>query len=186
MEKKNKSLKSKFASIILSSVLFLLILFLSFSFYFLINYHLYNIKLLNGAFSLLLTIIFSLLTTIFLFIILNKKENKFTFFIKNNFDRIILAIIIIMIFLISIRYELLWTSEEIKDVLTITWTIFGLSITIFLVWNVIIVEYLQKNKPKKIESNDYYEKYENLLNKREFFNNTKSIFSTVILLSINI
>lgn len=191
MKKGKFKIKLSFGEILLLIVLAFVILVLSFGFFFSIIYHLYKFNIIGNACGLIMSIGFSIITTAALmtliFIDFNKeKENKLLFILKKHSPKIILGIIIISIFSVSIRYDLLWTESEAKEALNVIWTIFGISITIFLVWNVIIVEYLRKKIPQKVDGNDFFQKYKYLLDKQEFLFNTQSTFSAIIMLSINL
>ena len=114
------------------------------------------------------------------------KETRLSFWMNNNWPKILLAYIILILFISSVTKNVIWTSDEIQDVLTLEWTIFGLSLTIFLVWNVIIVEYLKKKKPQETEKKDYLRQYELLIDKQAFSQEVDSTFSKIVLLSINL
>lgn len=105
---------------------------------------------------------------------------------NNNWPKILLGYIILILFISSVTKNVIWTVDEIQDVLTLEWTIFGLSLTIFLVWNVIIVDYLKKKKPQEAEKPDYIQQYELLKEKQSFSQEVESTFSKTILLSINL
>ena len=113
-------------------------------------------------------------------------ESKISFWFKANSPKLILSYFIILFSLISITDKAIWSEEEIVDVLSLEWTIFGLSVTIFLVWNVIYIEYLKKIQPKKPDTDDYLEKYEFLGQKQSFYRQVENSFTSIILLSINL
>ena len=188
---KNKSLRHNFLSVMAYIGIGLFIFIFSFCFYYSIIHHLYKLQILNSLVCMILVIVLSAITVIITLVLLviyinSQKENKFLFFIGNNWPKILFGMIIILILSISIRYEVLWTIEETKEVLTIIWTILGLSITIFLVWNVVIIQYLKKQTPKKINKKDYLQKYGYLLAKQNLASNVKAITSTIIMLTINL
>ena len=135
--------------------------------------------------SLFLSIVVSIVETI----IRHKqklKENKLKFWINQNYPKLLIGYIILLFLLLSITNQAKWTTEEINDVLTIEWTIFGLSLAIFLVWNVLIVEYLRKKQPADSGKLDLIEKYKLMIDRRSFSNEIDMTFSTVIMLSINL
>ena len=114
------------------------------------------------------------------------KVSKVGFWLDTNYPKIILGYIILLLFMGSITEKTIWTASEINDVLSIEWTIFGLSLTIFLVWNVLIVDFLQKKQPISTENPDYFQKYALLLEKQSFSQEVETTFSTTVLLSINL
>ena len=58
-------------------------------------------------------------------------ESKFRFWIRNNLSKLSISYLIIVFTLISIKSTPIWSTEEVYSVLSIQWTIFGLSLTIF-------------------------------------------------------
>lgn len=114
------------------------------------------------------------------------RQSKVSFWFESNSPKLILSYLIILLCLISITDKAIWSAEEIVDVLSLEWTIFGLSVTIFLVWNIIYIEYLKKIQPKEPDTDDYLEKYEFLGQKQSFYRQVENSFTSIILLSINL
>lgn len=145
----------------------------------------WNTIMISLRISLLISIVGSIIDSI----VRHKQlllEGKFGFWINQNCPKLLLGYIVLLFILLSITNHVIWTADEINDVLTIEWTIFGLSLTIFLVWNVIIVEYLRKKQPTASDSRDILKEY-NLLRSKQFFaQEVDTTFSAVILLSINL
>lgn len=116
----------------------------------------------------------------------SQKKTKFSNWIAMNYPKLLLYYIISIICLGSLKSEIICTMEELRDLISLEWTIFGVIITIFLVWNVIIVEYLKKKKPvsevkiSPIQRKKYLEK------KGEFFTNASISFNSITLITINI
>ena len=174
---------------------YLLIFVVSIVFSFILIFSIVNNLYSFGLIDLVVGFIISIgLSTIISIVILTlsiidmhkKKTSKFFYWIDQQYPKLILGYIIISLFSFSIRKEILWGTQEIQDVLTLIWTIFGLSITIFLVWNVLIVEYLKKNQPKETGEKDLIAKYKLLLDKNSFVQDTKTTYNTVVLLTINL
>lgn len=113
-------------------------------------------------------------------------ETSFSFWFHKNTAKIIIGYILFLIALISIRNESAWTTEAVYDILSLQWMIFGLSLTIFLVWNVIIVEFLKRKQPKKSDSDDLLQKYKIVLEKHDFSQEVEVTYSAIILLTINL
>lgn len=114
------------------------------------------------------------------------KVSKVGFWLDTNYPKILLGYIILLLFMESITEKTIWTASEINDVLTLEWTIFGLSLTIFLVWNVLIVDFLKKKQPTSADNPDFFQKYILLLEKQSFSQEVETTFSTTVLLSINL
>lgn len=72
------------------------------------------------------------------------------------------------------------------SVLTLQWTIFGLSVTIFLVWEALIGKFLKDNQPNITGEDDGLQEYRLLLKKQAFTEEVETTFSSVTLLTINL
>lgn len=114
------------------------------------------------------------------------KETRFDFWLSNNYPKLLLGYFILVFALMSITNEAVWTSEEINDVLSIEWTIFGLSLTVFLVWNILIVEYLKKRKPVDLVNPDFVQKLQLIMDKRSYNQEVESTFTHMVYLTINL
>lgn len=113
-------------------------------------------------------------------------QSKLTFWIKNNYPKVIFAYIITLILLISISKEPIWNADETREAVSVEWTIFFISITIFLVWNVLYVNYLKNKQPKLNENMDSRQLYNALLKKQSLYSEIVSAKSSIILLLINL
>lgn len=113
-------------------------------------------------------------------------ETNFSFWLKRNYSKLLLGYFLIIIALVSMKGQPIWTEEVVRDVLSIQWTIFGLSLTIFLVWNVIIVDFLKKKQPKECDPDDLIQKYKVVMKKDSLSQEIETTFSTTILLTINL
>lgn len=113
-------------------------------------------------------------------------ETSFSFWFHKNTAKIIIGYILFLIALFSIKNEAVWTTEAVYDIVSLQWMIFGLSLTIFLVWNVIIVEFLKRKQPKELDSDDPFQKYKIVLEKHDFSQEVEVTYSTIILLTINL
>lgn len=114
------------------------------------------------------------------------KESKARFWMSQNWPKLLLSYLILLVFFMSLTNSVKWTADEINDVLTIEWTMFGLSLTVFLVWNVLIVAYFRKIQPTVPNRSDLIKQYEYLIEKRSFAQKVDVSFLNVVLLSINL
>lgn len=113
------------------------------------------------------------------------KESRMSFWINNNTPNFAISYAMICLVIVSITNEVKWSAEEIKETVTVEWTIFGLSLTIFLVWNVII-DYLRRKQPVAAENPNFVQKYNYLKNKQSFLRELEATFSTIVLLTVNL
>ncbi len=114
------------------------------------------------------------------------KETRFSFWLGKNYPKLLLCYILINIALVSVKNELVWDANTASDMLSLQWSIFGLSLTIFLVWNVIIVEFLRNNQPKEPKPSELFQKYKLALEKRSFSQEIETTFFSVTLLTVNL
>lgn len=182
--KKLKILAS-FISIFLASLIF------SFFLLFSIGSVLNDFEIITAKTTFFSSIGLSVLVSVLIVVLIivdtnSKKTNKFGFWIGQHGSKLVLSYVLLLLFSQSIRKEILWTAQEIADVLSIIWTIFGLSITIFLVWNVLIVGYLKSKEPIEKKDSDLIERYHYLISKNSFAQDVKTLFNTVVLLVINL
>lgn len=148
-------------------------------------------ELLASAWTFLIALLASLCITtlIFTYILIRIKREKVTklsHWISLHLSKLILAYIFVNIFFVSIRSDLIWDYNALKDVLSLIWVIFGLSLTIFLVWNVLIVEYIKSKEPKPPADESFKNKYKFLKVKIDFYQQTDATFGNIILLFVNL
>ena len=121
--------------------------------------------------------------------IITVKSNKITrinyFFIKHTAGFYI-TYVVVVILLFSIKSEIVWDYEKAKAVLAIAWTMFGLVITIFIVWNVLIIEYLSKRKPHFDKAMTKLNRIEYILKKGSYQEKSAMFFSSPVILSITL
>ena len=166
---------------------FIIVGILSFSTVYCINKFVpFNILM---GFSIALVV--SILLSVFNTIILAVQERSFSelkvgFWHGKNIPKLYLFYIILVIFINSITSKNIWDASEIKDVLSTEWTIFSLSITIFLVWDIVYVNYIKRKQPVEKEGLDYLSKYYLLIRKMSFNKTVESGFSTIVVLTINL
>ncbi len=113
-------------------------------------------------------------------------ETKVSFWLHKNYPKIIVGYLMLIFAFVSIKNESIWTTEEVYDILSLQWMIFGLSLTIFLVWNVIIVEFLKRRQPQEQDSDDVFKKSKIVLEKHDFSQEVEATYLTVIILTINL
>lgn len=183
--------KIKFKTILLKFLLIIVIFVMAFfySFAFLNIFHKLNIlsdnKLLWGSLGIAILVII----IVYVYMFINIKSNKKTRFgnwVTQNTYRFILYYVISYIFFVSFRVEVTYDVSELKNIISLCWTILSISITIFLVWNVLILQYLKKKQPQKNKNMGSIQKYIYIDQKRKFFDSASTLFSTITLLTINL
>lgn len=136
--------------------------------------------------SFVISIFIAVVCTICIEININHfKYSKFSFWIGKNYPKLIIAYVILIYALISVQNQINWTIEEVRDAVSLQWTIFGLSLAIFLVWNGIIVDFLKQKQPRSRNEQNGIKKYELLMKKKAFSEEVETTFSSIILLTVN-
>ena len=113
-------------------------------------------------------------------------ETKVSFWLGKNYPKLLLGYILVVLTIVSINSQPIWVADMVSEVLSLQWTIFGLSLTIFLVWNVIMVEFLKAKQPKVSDSSSLYQKYTLALEKKTYTQEIDTTFNSVVLLTINL
>lgn len=138
-------------------------------------------------FSAALSLVFSIFVTIYTIICTNlPKSTKLSNWLAMNWHKFSLYYVISLICFEAIRSEIIFDFNALNNLISLEWTILGISITIFLVWNVLIVNYLKEKKPKEKQGCLPLEKLKTITQKGEFYQNANSLFNAVTLLIINI
>lgn len=114
------------------------------------------------------------------------KETKLSFWLGKNYPKLLLGYILAVLMISSINNQPIWTADMVYEVLSLQWTIFGLSLTIFLVWNVIMVEFLKAKRPNVSDSSSLFQKYTLALEKKTYTQEIDTTFNSVVLLTINL
>ncbi len=113
-------------------------------------------------------------------------KTKLSFWLEKNYPKLLVGYIFIVLALASVKSQPIWTADMVSEVLSLQWTIFGLSLTIFLVWNVIMIEFLKNKQPKQSDSSSLFEKYTLALKKKAYSQEIETTFITAIILTINL
>jgi len=114
------------------------------------------------------------------------KETKLSFWLGKNYPKLLLGYILAVLTIGSINSQPIWDADMVSEVLSLQWTIFGLSLTIFLVWNVLMVEFLKGKQPKVSDSSSLYQKFTLALEKKTYTQEIDTTFNSVVLLTINL
>lgn len=183
--------KEKIKLILLAALLGLLFICI---FNFVVLDVLYRFSYLTITQMMLIFIIISFCEEIALIIFVNIALSGKTY-IENfdklikNLPRVITLYIILVIFFVSIKKELIWNYDELKDIINIQWTIFGISIAVFLFWHVFVskhwettkdLESADNNDNKLINKKKHYEKRE------DYSIDLSTCLISGVLLSINL
>ncbi|OUP05843.1 hypothetical protein B5F35_16345 [Anaeromassilibacillus sp. An200] len=114
------------------------------------------------------------------------KKTKLKNFWEMNYSYFLLAYFISIFCMVSLKSEIVWTLEKLEEILSLEWTIFSISITIFLVWNVLILQFLKEKQPSEEKSNSLINKIGYIQKKANFHGQASLFFNSVYLLTINL
>ena len=96
------------------------------------------------------------------------KKTRLKNFLEMNYSYFLLTYLISIFCIASIKSEIVWTLEKLEKILSIEWTIFSISITIFLVWNVLILQFLKNKQPTKGKNSSLIDKIGYIRKKADF------------------
>ena len=179
--------KDKIKKILFNIFIFLGVFFL----WWLLSYYFFNIfyqfKILGYKYVLCISSIVSFVETIGS-IVIAKKHEKGNIISRNIYwtPKIALGYVILIISLASIRNELIWDNNQLVEILNLQWVIFGISVTVFLIWQVIEMKFLSKKKKykrKQIKDPNAFE--EDIKIRQKLLFEVNSHIFTPVLLGLN-
>ena len=86
----------------------------------------------------------------------------------------------------SIESEVFLTNKDIKELLSIKWTILGISVAVFLIWNVVAIDFLENKKPQPPQSKMPTRFLIYLQKKENFYFDATLLLSDVYFLLLNV
>lgn len=183
-------MKRKFVLIGLSSLTFFAAFLFSVLFLFAFLYIFADYNLISAEVCLWTTFGCSLAVAIFFLIYVivywnRARSSKVGNFLSRNISKLLLLYIIAIIVFTSIKSEIIWSFENMKDIVSLEWTIYGISVTIFLVWDVLILQYLKEKQPQKARPISSIQQKRYIDKKGEFYQSASVLFNSVTLLVLN-
>ena len=184
-------MKSKIISILLGLIKFVLTFLLVWVFLASVFILFWRFGYISDKICFYIPLTASLLITIGYLIAENrisKSEKNSALYCRiiNNRARFVLMYIVVVLFLVSFKTELIWDFDTMTKALSLEWTILAISIAILLVWNGFVINYLNERKPQKPISNMPVELWLFIEKKSNFYSDVCRFFSTLILLSLNV
>ena len=129
----------------------------------------------------------SVIVTAYVTVCIHKQKNsKLLFWLGKNYPKLTIVWVMMIYTADSLKNTVSWTVEQVYNALSLQWTIFGLSMAIFLVWDGIVGDFLKSKQPRKPDQDDKMEKYKFLLKKQSFSEDVETTFSNIILLTVNL
>lgn len=113
-------------------------------------------------------------------------KSRFSFWLSRNFPKLFIGWFLLVLALFSAKGKPAWDVNTVYDILSLQWTIWGLALAIFLVWDGIVIAYLKRIQPEELDSTNPLQKCRFLLRKESFLQEIESTFSSVIFLTVNL
>ncbi|MBR2405594.1 MAG: hypothetical protein IKB04_00895 [Clostridia bacterium] len=117
---------------------------------------------------------------------IRKKKFKILIWITINSSRLILFYIISLITFISLKPKVVWELGDLQNLISLEWSIFGIATTAFLVWNVVVVEFLKKKEPQNDDMHGLMIKRKIIEEKIEKYQTIGTKFNSLSLFIINL
>lgn len=121
--------------------------------------------------------------TLFVLYFMDKLPNRFNAFVKENLSIILTAIFFFMLFLMSIKNEVYITQSKAESIMPVLWGIFGISVSIFVLWNTILEK--SSNIDNQEKAVNARRKYAQILAKQERRVKLKDSLVNIIYFSVN-
>ena len=138
---------------------------------------------LSAEISTLIAIIISVIIAIF---INSPKKTRWKNFWAMNYPNFILFYCISLLCVSSLKAEVVLILDELREIISLEWTIFGITITVFLVWNVVILQFLRDKKPPKLDGYSPIKAINYIREKGNFHEEVAMTFISVYFLIINL
>lgn len=184
-------MKKKLKSIGICILLFIVTLIFSFVFFLTLSNVFVRFSLISSSNSFWISIIGGGVVAlgVLIYVIIRRnalKETPFSNWLSLNYHKFILWYIISIIIFGSIKKDVNWTLNDLKDMVALEWSIFAISITIFLVWDALILPRLTEQKPKNSNDMSLLLKVNYIKKKGEFYQKVSWLFNSMSLLVFNL
>ena len=80
---------------------------------------------------------------------------KLKLWIWPNISNVVFCWVISNLFFISMQSRLMWSRSEAQSLISLEWTIFGISIAIFVFWSPVFFEYLKRQDQEEAKVNSF-------------------------------
>lgn len=184
-------MKKKWKSIGICALLFITIFLFSWLFFITLSNVFVKFNVISQINSLWISIVGGIIIAIaiLIYVLIRRKsikETKFSNWIALNYHKIILWYSILIIIFGSIKKDVIWTLEELRNTVSLEWSIFAISTTIFLVWKALFVPHLSADKPKASNDMSLLLKIKYIEKKSDFYQNVSLLFNSTSLLLFNL
>ena len=146
-----------------------------------ISYLIFGLENISSYWAILIFLLPTIIAGIITFFLFKNKKG-YAIFGNTKWLKFSFSLIIIFAFIGSLKKELEIDLTYAKELLGFEWTMFSLTIALFLAWYLIVEKYL-KNEP--IEDETGRNRIENIIKRHSFYINSFSYLLNGLLLFIN-
>lgn len=178
---KKKNLKKLFSNILKVFGIFLLCYSICLIIIIQLSVIIFGLSNIDSYWFLLIFLSPTIISAVITFLLCRNKK-KYSFLANTKWIKFSFSLILIFAFIGSLKSEIEIDIVQAKELLGFEWTLFSLTIALFLAWYLIVEKYL-KNEPKEEETG--HKRIENIIKKQSFYMDSVSYFLNGILLFIN-
>lgn len=178
---KKKNLKKLFLNILKVFGIFLLCYSICLIIIIQLSVIIFGLSNIDSYWFLLIFLLPTIISAVITFLLCRNKK-KYSFLANTKWIKFSFSLILIFAFIGSLKSEIEIDILQAKELLGFEWTLFSLTIALFLAWYLIVEKYL-KNEPKEEETG--HKRIENIIKKQSFYMDSVSYFLNGILLFIN-
>lgn len=178
---KKKNLKKLFLNILKVFGIFLLCYSICLIIIIQLSVIIFGLSNIDSYWFLLIFLSPTIISAVITFLLCRNKK-KYSFLANTKWIKFSFSLILIFAFIGSLKSEIEIDIVQAKELLGFEWTLFSLTIALFLAWYLIVEKYL-KNEPKEEETG--HKRIENIIKKQSFYMDSVSYFLNGILLFIN-
>ena len=149
----------------------------------------FNINILGYCFEnvMIVVVACALLCTVVSYVLMHiKRKSKIRNYFSRHYSKFVFAYLFVVICLLSTKAISIWSYEEIKEIISLQWTIQGLAVTIYLVWHIIVPANLIENMPQLTKKKYLYSKMNHIKNKENYYHKVSVQYNSVYYLIISL
>lgn len=178
---KKKNLKKLFLNILKVFGIFLLCYLICLIIIIQLSDIIFGLSNIDSYWLLFIFLLPTIISAVITFLLCRNKK-KYSFLASTKWIKFSFSLILIFAFIGSLKSKIEIDIVQAKELLGFEWTLFSLTIALFLAWYLIVEKYL-KNEPKEEETG--HKRIENIIKKQSFYIDSVSYFLNGILLFIN-
>jgi len=137
--------------------------------------------------STVLGIVFAIIVLVYLiYCIKSTKITKWRNWLSQNYPKLLLLYMVSVIAYGSISPEKIMEYSDLKDLISVCWTISGISIAMFLVWIALIIKELKNKQPQEPSQMSKLDRVKYIESKANFYPFVITCFNSIAVLCISL